>query len=191
MALDPPWTWPKFTFCNLVFCCFPTCTLLLEPSFQGLAQPTMKLYVLLTFVHAVPATWNVCPTPSSPPGEPPWILYNADYVSFSFMPSFNKYVLICQAQDTGGLKTDSALSPHGIIVTLVWNTQFLSPCLYSVPVGVCVCVCVYMYVPVHTYVYVWSCVFLYVCVHTHMHTYLLQHRLHWILMVRWWILLFH
>lgn len=85
--------------------------LLLSPSFQCLPQPNMQLYVLLTYAHAVSAAWEKPPTPSFPPDESPLILYNPDYISFSCMRSFDKFILACQAQ-IHGLETVSTPSPH-------------------------------------------------------------------------------
>lgn len=107
----------------------------------------MRFYVLLTFEHTVPSAWNKCPKPSSPLGAPPLILNHPDYVSFSCMPSFNKYVLACPARDAyGNWKQTQPL-------LLSWNLWSL--CCEATPaskflslhacVRVCVCVSMHRY----------------------------------------------
>lgn len=118
VPLELPWTWLKSTSR-----CWSTCSLLLGPAANGSHNPPyIRLYVLLTFEHTVPAAWNKCPKPSSPVGAPPLILYHPDYVSFSCMQSFNKYVLACQAQDAyGNWKQTHPLLLMELMVTPLWS----------------------------------------------------------------------
>lgn len=163
MALDPPWTWPKSTFRNLVSYYQPR-----APSFcavSTLPRPSSahREIVLLTFAHAVPASWNKCPDPSSPSGEPQWVLYHPDHVWFSCVQSFSKYVLACQAQDAMGIK--DRFSPFllgELPTTPAWNPPTSTP-LSLLSSHKCVCTVVYVY----RYVYVWLC--MYICTHVHTH----------------------
>lgn len=156
MAVGLPWTWQRWPFVAVFSAAAPQ-----APSFCA----HHDISVLLIFIHAVPAAWNTC----TPPPLGLVKLLNPLQSRLRPMPSLNKYVLICQVRDTGGLKTDSAPSPRGITVTLVWNTISKSlPLLFSHR-HECVCVCAHTCSHVTACVHTRVCTYIHMCVYTHAH----------------------
>lgn len=101
-----------------------------------------------------------------------WSLMNLLQPRLHLMPSLSKSVLICQARDTGELKTDSAPLPVGLLSRCGKHPVSKSlPLLFSHR-HECVCVCAYTCLHVTASVYTHKCIYVYI----HTHAYLLQHR---------------
>ena len=179
MAVDLLWTWPKVTFCNRVFCCCPTGTFLLCPPWSFCAPH---------FYTCCSRCLEYMPTPSSWPGEASWILYNPDYVSCHH--STNMY-WSARSETQGDWKQTQPLLLVELPSHLCETPCFQVPASAFFPQAwVCMCLCIHMFTRdcmcVYTYVYTYS----HTCIHTCTHTFY-STDVHWILLIGWWIFLFH